>query len=811
MEVGSLGRYGVDQQEVMFYLDKYRNMQKYIVVTGEFNAGKSCFINALLGKKDFLPHSNSECTPVLLELVWGQESHMTLKTLDGEERTVLKNQENIRRYGAYRPEYEANLMSLTIPVENFCLGERVHLVDTPGTNTINRDQEALTDYIISKADLILYTLNKTVGESDLRYMRAIRSYTKNMVFIITHTDEEGPSGQRLSDKEITRLTERARGEIAAGLEADSRDLLIFSVGSKEAFANPEKIDEIRGFLRDYLQGDGETEQRDRVRRQLQKLFEDRVAALDREKVWLERQQSADLAEREQKLMGYKKKRRRMDGSQESELSKAAERVEEEKKRCEARIQRLFQSKTQSLISEITNCETLTEEQITDKLLQLHEKLGSEVKHMITDSAGNLLMEAADSFEDQMSQLYEELGIGQEKPIAAPGGRNAPDGFQDMEGEIETLKRQLAACREESEGLRDESAFEREQELNGRLRMLERKYDRSGRQISDLGAYIPEYDELVTEAGGREAGRKIGRIAGEMTDLFLLFWNPGSGASTAVKTTDHIKDWIQGLKMVKHWGNEISAIGDQAMAERNYKPVSGDRGTAGGQSPDKVRQAVQIRNELVSSARQAGGGQFDTVLDMLSIGYWGEKLGGAIGDSVKPVRKILVEHEEVKARYDAERRKLIDEQEALRGEIESLELELLEAGDDIGRRTRLKREVENRRRLLESQLLAVEQSAAERKRESEAEYIREYYDREIGARSRRECGKCCRLAARFYDLLAVRLIQQIQREYEERMAELDRMTELLMQSGSGLIAEITNIADRLEELRGYHEWISEWIS
>ena len=811
MEVEALGRYGIHQQEVLFYLDKYRQAQTYIVVTGEFNAGKTCFINALLGKEDFLPHSNCECTPVLLELVAGAESRMTVKTLDGRENYVEKTRENIGRYAAYRPDYDKSLMSLTIPVDNFCLGERVHLIDTPGTNTINREQEALTDYMISKADLILYMLNKTVSESDILHIKAIRRYTRNMVFIITHTDEQHADGRKFDETDIARLTDTARGQIAAGLETDERDLLIFAAGSKEAYGNPGKMDAIREFLVDYIRENGETRRREQVRRQLQRLFEERLETMGREKEWLETQQSLEFQEREQKMASYLKRRRRMDESLESELLKAGEQVKEAKDLCESRIRRLFQSKTRSLIGEITGSRELTAEQIADRLNLLHEELGDEVKRMIADSAENLLQDAADGLQEQVDQLYEGLGIGQKKPIAAPGGGNgserrlSADGQQDMEWEIEAARRELAACEEEVAGLRDESGDDREREIRGRLRVLERKYEQSGRKIRDLGGYIPEYDEIVRE-GGREAGRRAGRIAGELADLALLFWNPGAGAAEVVKTADHAKDWVKCLQIAKNMGEGIS----KAVPEVNqdFESVS-DGGEA--HSSDKIKRAVQTRNELINSAQQAGGSQFDNVLDLLSIGYWGEKLGGAVGDAVKPVRRILIEREDVKAGYEADRKKLIDEQEELRTEIGGLELELLEAEDDIGRRTRLKKEVETRKKLLESRVRMLESSAAEQRQLSEVEYIRAYYDREIGGRSSRECDQCCRLVNQFYDLLSQRLAQKIQREYEDRLEELDRMVELLKQGGSGLEKEIGEVGERLEELRGYHEWIDEWVS
>jgi ribosome biogenesis GTPase A len=85
-----------------------------LVVVGEFNSGKSAFINALLGQK------------ILKEGV-----------------TPTTTQINVLRYGETpdrRVESES-LHILTAPVE---LLAELNIVDTPGTNAIIRQHEAIT-------------------------------------------------------------------------------------------------------------------------------------------------------------------------------------------------------------------------------------------------------------------------------------------------------------------------------------------------------------------------------------------------------------------------------------------------------------------------------------------------------------------------------------------------------------------------------------------------------------------------------------------------------------------------------------------
>ena len=85
-----------------------------LVIVGEFNAGKSAFINALLGSK------------VVTEGV-----------------TPTTAQINVLQYGdaIERHVRESNLHVITAPAP---LLREIHIVDTPGTNAIIREHEAIT-------------------------------------------------------------------------------------------------------------------------------------------------------------------------------------------------------------------------------------------------------------------------------------------------------------------------------------------------------------------------------------------------------------------------------------------------------------------------------------------------------------------------------------------------------------------------------------------------------------------------------------------------------------------------------------------
>lgn len=131
-----------------------------LVVVGEFNAGKSAFINALLGQ------------PVLLEGV-----------------TPTTSQVNLLRYGetSQRQVVEAHLHVLTEPVD---ILRQINIVDTPGTNAIIQEHQAITEDFVPRSDLVLFitSADRPFTESERSFMAQIKEWGKKVVVVINKID-----------------------------------------------------------------------------------------------------------------------------------------------------------------------------------------------------------------------------------------------------------------------------------------------------------------------------------------------------------------------------------------------------------------------------------------------------------------------------------------------------------------------------------------------------------------------------------------------------------------------------------------------
>jgi small GTP-binding protein len=131
-----------------------------IVIVGEFNAGKSAFVNALLGQRVL----QEGVTPTTAQI------------------QVLKYGESVRR-----DTDPQGLHIVTAPVE---LLRDVHIVDTPGTNAIIREHERLTTDFVPRSDLVLFitSADRPFTETERVFLGVIRDWGKKIVIVVNKVD-----------------------------------------------------------------------------------------------------------------------------------------------------------------------------------------------------------------------------------------------------------------------------------------------------------------------------------------------------------------------------------------------------------------------------------------------------------------------------------------------------------------------------------------------------------------------------------------------------------------------------------------------
>src|ERR1051326_3775641 len=133
-----------------------------LVVLGEFNSGKSAFINALLGAR-VLREGVTPTTAVITRLRYAPAP-------------------NERREGP--------LLEVGYPLD---LLRDVAVVDTPGTNAIVREHEEITSHFVPRADLVLFvtSADRPFTETERAFMERIRTWGKKVVVVLNKVDLPG--------------------------------------------------------------------------------------------------------------------------------------------------------------------------------------------------------------------------------------------------------------------------------------------------------------------------------------------------------------------------------------------------------------------------------------------------------------------------------------------------------------------------------------------------------------------------------------------------------------------------------------------
>ena len=131
-----------------------------LVVVGEFNAGKSALVNALLGEK-VLPEGATPTTSRVTLVKWGEKA---------AEQVV-----------------DENFSIYTYPLP---LLKELNIVDTPGTNAVIRYHERLTDEFVPRSDLVLFTTSADhpLTESERQFLERILAWGKKVVFALNKAD-----------------------------------------------------------------------------------------------------------------------------------------------------------------------------------------------------------------------------------------------------------------------------------------------------------------------------------------------------------------------------------------------------------------------------------------------------------------------------------------------------------------------------------------------------------------------------------------------------------------------------------------------
>lgn len=195
------GEAAQDRQRLLDIAQDLREAFFLVAIIGEFNAGKSSFINALLGEA-LLPMGITPTTEAI-ELVRYSPAPNRIPT--------IREGSSIREWG--HPNTGA---------------PGVALVDTPGTGSVFQRHEDTAKAFLHRADLVIFVMSakRAVADSERLYLDLARQYGKKIILVVNQVDLLEPNEQDT----VRRFVEQ---QVRQHLDLQP---LIFMVSAKKALA-----------------------------------------------------------------------------------------------------------------------------------------------------------------------------------------------------------------------------------------------------------------------------------------------------------------------------------------------------------------------------------------------------------------------------------------------------------------------------------------------------------------------------------------------------------------------------------------------
>lgn len=205
-----------DVESIQILRARLNNLQSaaLLVIVGEVKAGKSTFLNALVGE-DVCPVAPEPCTVRIQELVYGPER--SVETLGDSWERVYLPKDVLRE---------------------------LSLVDTPGTNSILLEHQTITENYIPQSDLVVLVVSATNPHTATAWqlLTMIRKeWHRKIVFVLQQAD-------RASERELNTNRDHVK---QYARERQVQNPTVFTVSAKrELEGSPESgFADFRSFLR----------------------------------------------------------------------------------------------------------------------------------------------------------------------------------------------------------------------------------------------------------------------------------------------------------------------------------------------------------------------------------------------------------------------------------------------------------------------------------------------------------------------------------------------------------------------------------
>jgi GTP-binding protein EngB required for normal cell division len=169
-----------------------------IAILGRFKAGKSSFLNHLLGRP-LLPVGVIPVTSAVTEIQYGPEERAQIRFLDGRTETT-----ELRRISEFiseseNPENQKQVAAVRVELPSMERYRGIRFVDTPGLESVfEHNTDASLEWLPNVGlALVAVGVDPPLSRHDIELIRNLSRYTPNVSLLLTKVDvlDEGERAQ----------------------------------------------------------------------------------------------------------------------------------------------------------------------------------------------------------------------------------------------------------------------------------------------------------------------------------------------------------------------------------------------------------------------------------------------------------------------------------------------------------------------------------------------------------------------------------------------------------------------------------------
>jgi small GTP-binding protein len=168
-----------------------------IVILGQFKAGKSSFLNSLIGKT-VLPVGVIPVTTTITRLQYGKRERAIVRHFDGRHTEVNIGAIEEFTSEAKNPANQKNVEVVDVELPSLEKYAGLRLVDTPGLGSIFKYHMETSENWLPEVGtaFLAISADRPLAENDLQLIRELRRHTPKIILLLTKVDLLSPEQQK---------------------------------------------------------------------------------------------------------------------------------------------------------------------------------------------------------------------------------------------------------------------------------------------------------------------------------------------------------------------------------------------------------------------------------------------------------------------------------------------------------------------------------------------------------------------------------------------------------------------------------------